>query len=181
MTTTVLSPLAQPFHPIMGQDMNPTIYNDGVPTLTFQGSDSEFLLTIHDETLEEAFPPTAQDAAELEAVETFVALMANLAFLEEREENARTLHAGLKKRWEVRRGLAGRPRTPRHSVRQVIHGKHHLLDDSDEVVVYDHTHTLIDHRMRARATLGMAKPLMAKKLGKHVARPKPIQQPRKFY
>lgn len=35
-------------------------------------SDADFLNTFSDETLEEAFPPTAQEAAELEAVEVFV-------------------------------------------------------------------------------------------------------------
>lgn len=35
-------------------------------------SNTDFLKTFSDETLEEAFPPTAEEAAELEAVEVFV-------------------------------------------------------------------------------------------------------------
>ena len=61
-----------------------TIFNQGVPSLTFSGSESEFLHTIADEAIDEAFPPNAAEAAELEAAETFVSLMAQLALLEEK-------------------------------------------------------------------------------------------------
>lgn len=88
----LLSPLAHPFHPLMGEDFNAVIYNNGkqhwhinlltwqltilfslgIPSLRMDQSDSDFLKTFSDETLEEAFPPTAQEAAELEAAEVFV-------------------------------------------------------------------------------------------------------------
>lgn len=172
--TSVLSPLARPFHPIMGGDPIPAIYNDGVPSLTFQGSESEFLRTIDDDAIDEAYPPNAEEAAELEAVEIFVDLMATLAFMEEREEATRTVHAGLKKRWEARRELIKRPRPPKHLIQRVVHqGSHHL--DSSDIVIYDNSPTLLEHRMRARESLRMAKPRMAKpRMTK-----RPIQQPRK--
>jgi hypothetical protein len=43
----------------------------GIPTLRVQNK-SEFLKGFSDDTMDDAFPPTAQDAAELEAVEMFV-------------------------------------------------------------------------------------------------------------
>jgi len=178
MTASVLSPLAEPFHPMMGEVISPTIFNDGVPAFTFQGSESEFLHSITDETLDEAFPPSAEDAAELEAAEFFVGLMANLAVLEEREEAARMLHAGLKKRWEARRGLSGKPRAPRHLVHPVRHGEPHLLN-SNEIVMYDHTSTIVDNRMRAKHNTQMTKPRMMKRSFQRTAYKKPIQQPRK--
>lgn len=88
-------------------------------------SDTDFLKTFSDETLEEAFPPTAEEAAELEAVEVFVVsgllahtflvchdasdqprvlknLMANLDMLERKEEATRLVRAGLQKRLEAK-------------------------------------------------------------------------------
>jgi hypothetical protein len=177
MTASVLSPLAQPFHPIMGLEVQPTIYNNGIPSLTFSGTEHEFLSCITDETLDEAFPPTAEEAAELEEAELFVALMANLAALEESEEAARALHAGLKKRWEARRGLVGKPRAARHIVAQVNHGEPRLLD-SHEIVVVDHTPLRIENRMRAKEH-GMVKPRMNKNLGAQFGHKRPIHQPLK--
>lgn len=178
MTASVLSPLAEPFHPIMGEVVSPTIFNDGVPSLTFQGSESEFFHSITDETLDEAFPPNAEDAAELEAAEFFVGLMANLAVLEEREEAARFLHAGLKKRWEARRRLCGKPRAPRHLVNPVRHGEPRLLD-SNEIVIHDHASIVFDNRMRAKQNIQMTKPRMKMRSLQRAAYKKPIQQPRK--
>ena len=181
MTASVLSPLAQPFHPIMGDVVHPTIFNDGVPSLMFAGSKAEFLQSFTDETLDEAFPPTAEDAAELEDVDFFVNLMANLAVLEEKEEAARSLHAGLKKRWEARRGLHGKPRAAKHLVQRVNHGEPHLLD-SKEVVIHDPTPLLVEHRMRAQENSKMTKPLFKQKVANNnFGHKRPIQQPRKNY
>lgn len=62
--------------------------------------------------MEEAHPPTAQEAAELEAAELFVVsklreisnlknLMPNLDMLERKEDATRLVRAGLKKRLEA--------------------------------------------------------------------------------
>ena len=176
MTASVLSPLAQPFHPIMGEEVHPTIFNNGVPSLTVLGSEHEFLMSITDETLDDAFPPTAEDAAELEACELFVRLMADLAMLEEREEASRTLHDGLKKRWEARRGLDGKPRSAKHVVKRVSHAAPHLLESQD-IVVVDKTSFHIENRMRAMEH-GI-KPRMNDKTGATFSHKKPIHQPRK--
>jgi hypothetical protein len=181
--TFVLSPLAKPFHPLIGQDVNSIIYNDGVPSLAFQGSPSQFLHTIEDETLDEAFPPSAEEAAELEAVEIFVEMMATLSYLEEKEEAARAVHAGLKKRWEARRELVNRPKLAKHLVKSVLHAQPAAVGCLD-IVVFDHAHVLEENRMRQRAKAQMAKLAMPKKNnGNKMAmmhqQQKPIQQPRK--
>jgi hypothetical protein len=184
MMTSVLSPLAKPFHPMMGQDVNSIIYNDGVPSLAFQGSPSQFLHTIQDEALDEAFPPTAEDAAELEAVELFVEMLATLSFLEDREEATRAVQTGLKKRWEARRELVGRPKAAKHLVKPVVHAQP-MSAGSMDIVAYDHSHVLQDHRMLQREQARMAKLAMPKKnnnngkMGMMHHQQKPIQQPRK--
>lgn len=180
--TSVLSPLAKPFHPLMGQDVNSIIYNDGVPALAFQGSPSQFLHTIEDETLDEAFPPSAEDAAELEAVEIFVEMMATLSYLEDKEEAARDLHSGLKKRWEARRELVHRPKPAKHLVKSVVHAQPNTVGSLD-IVVFDHSHVLQEHRLRQRESAHMAKLSMPKKNNGNkmsmMHQHKPIQQPRK--
>ena len=178
MATSILSPLAHPFHPALGEDLNPTIYNDGIPSMTFGGSQSDFLLTLADETIDEAFPPNAAEAAELEDAEIFVDLMASLDFLEEKEEATRTNYAGLKKRWKARRELVKRPRPPKHLVKKVLHGDPRLLD-SEEIVLYDQSHNVLEHRMLAKETLRLAKPHVAKRIASKLHHTKPIQQPRK--
>ncbi|KAG7363460.1 hypothetical protein IV203_026820 [Nitzschia inconspicua] len=180
--TFVLSPLAKPFHPTMGQDVNSIIYNDGVPSLSFQGSPSQFLHTIQDDALDEAFPPNAEDAAELEAVEVFVEMMAALSYLEEKEEAARALHSGLKKRWEARRELVGRPKQARHLVKPVVHAQPNAAGSMD-LVAFDQSHVLQEHRMLQRENARIAKQAMPKKSNNKMVvmqhQHKPIQQPRK--
>jgi hypothetical protein len=180
--TSVLSPLAKPFHPSIGQEVNSVIYNDGVPSLSFFGSDSDFLHLIEDETLDEAFPPSAQDAAELEAVELFVEMMAALSYLEDKEEATRAVHSGLKKRWEARRELVGRPKLAKNLVKQVVHNQSSNTGTM-ELVAFDHSHILEEHRMCQREQARMAKLAMPKKNNiknkMMVHTQKPIQQPRK--
>lgn len=105
---SVLSPTAKPFQPVEF-----AIFNDGVPSSVYYGShpEHEVLMHIEDDALDEKFPPSASDAAEIEAVEAFVDLMAWLSFLDEHEESARTSFKGFPKRWESRRaaGLIGKP------------------------------------------------------------------------
>ena len=82
MTASVLSPQAAPFHPLSYEPINLAVYNDGVPSLAFsKGSESEVLHGISDDTIDEAFPPTAEEAAELEAAELFVSMMVNKTWL----------------------------------------------------------------------------------------------------
>jgi hypothetical protein len=150
--SSVLSPLAPAFHPqAFYEPVNLAIFNDGVPSCMFQaGQETMLLHGITDDALDEAFPPDASDAAELEACEFFVSLMSNLAYLEEREEAARSeYHLGLKKRWAARRELIGRPRPPRNSVHSVSHGDH-FMTDSQDLVVQDNNRHSIEHQMRAR-------------------------------
>ena len=181
MTASVLSPQAAPFHPLSYEPINLAVYNDGVPSLAFsKGSESEILHNISDDTIDEAFPPTAEEAAELEAAELFVSMMVNFAMLEEREEAARLTRAGLMKRWEARRKQVAHPRPPKHIVQRVNHGEH-IFGNSDALVVFDHSHQVLEHRMRAKETSRMAKPNLHKKMAKGTALRKPIQQPRKNY
>jgi hypothetical protein len=181
--TSLLSPLAKPFHPLMGQDVNSIIYNDGVPSLAFQGSPSQFLNTIEDETLDDAFPPSAEDAAELEAVEIFVEMMASLSFLEDKEEAARSVHSGLKKRWEARRELVHRPKPAKHLVKPVLHASPASVGSLD-VAVFDHSHVLQEHRMRQREKAYTSKLVLpnkntCNKITVMHHQHKHIQQPRK--
>jgi hypothetical protein len=178
---SVLSPLAEPFHPLVGVSVpNAIIYNDGVPCLAFQGSESEFLHFITDETIDEVFPPDAQEAAEIEAMEIFVDLMANLSYLEEREEAARSVeHTGLKKRWEARRELEGRPRPAKHSVSPAMHDQPRGEDVKDLATLHQSCLSH-EHRMRqreiSRLTRLPKRDFKATVLSYHQ---KPIQQPRK--
>jgi len=185
----MLSVTAKPFHPTHGTEINTIIYNDGIPSCSFEGSDSEFLHTITDEAIEEAFPPSAQEAAELEAVEVFVEMLANLAHLEEKEEMTRFSpdHTGLGKRWEVRRELQGKPRPAKHSVKPVMHYQHpHPSEEHvKDLVAFDleKAHgSLKEQRMIQRETERMAR-LTTPHKNKTVAikhkKQMPIQQPRK--
>lgn len=183
----MLSVTAKPFHPVRGTEMNAIIYNDGIPVCSFQGTDTEFLHSITDEAIDEAYPPSAQEAAELEAVEMFVEMMAMLAHLEEKEELTRFSadHTGLGKRWMARRELVGKPRPAKHSVKQVIHHHHPNEEKHTELVAFDgdaRNDTLKEHRMRQRELARMARHVTPNKNKNSMNRHKrfvPIQQPRK--
>eukprot|EP00574_Skeletonema_japonicum_P004641 CAMPEP_0201723698 /NCGR_PEP_ID=MMETSP0593-20130828/7650_1 /ASSEMBLY_ACC=CAM_ASM_000672 /TAXON_ID=267983 /ORGANISM="Skeletonema japonicum, Strain CCMP2506" /LENGTH=173 /DNA_ID=CAMNT_0048214829 /DNA_START=114 /DNA_END=635 /DNA_ORIENTATION=- len=96
------------------------IYNEGRPSCTFYGNQSEHdvLQCINEEAIETCFPPSAEDAAELDAAEDFVETMAWLSFLDECDERARFSFEGLGKRWSARRaaGLIGKPNPMREGV-----------------------------------------------------------------
>ena len=177
----LLSPLAKPFHPHMGQEVNSIIYNDGIPSLSFTGSDTEFLHTITDDAIDEAFPPTAEEAAELEAVETFIEMLVTLSFLEDKEEATRAgdLSYGLKKRWEARRELVSRPKPAKNTIKPVVHTQPTNVGMTD-LVVFDHSNVLQEHRMRQREVAARMGKLPKKNskmmMPNHY---KPIQQPRK--
>mmetsp|Transcript_14968 Transcript_14968/g.41671 ORF Transcript_14968/g.41671 Transcript_14968/m.41671 type:complete len:186 (+) Transcript_14968:497-1054(+) len=183
----MLSVAAKPFHPIMGTEVNAVIYNDGIPSCCFQGTDSEFLHSITDEAIDEAFPPDAQEAAELEAVETFVEMMATLAHLEEREEITRFSedHKGLGKRWMARRELESKPRPAKHLVEKVHHCQRPTTLKVTDLVPYDlekNHPNLKDQRLRSRELERMARlttPHLKMKEKIHQKKQLPIQQPRK--
>eukprot|EP00934_Nitzschia_sp_Nitz4_P002297 Nitzschia sp. Nitz4//scaffold2_size372955//152622//153161//NITZ4_000408-RA/size372955-processed-gene-0.497-mRNA-1//-1//CDS//3329546733//2297//frame0 len=177
MTASVLSPLAKPFHPSMGEEAHPTIFNNGVPILTVKSTETDFLRTISDEALDEAFPPSAEEAAELEAVEMFVMLMMNLDSLEEREEAARTIYAGLAKRWEARRTLQGKPREAKGSIKEVKHGDPRS-QETRHVVIHNSGPSLADNHMRMKENAKKNKTQMNFKATKPM-HSRPIQQPRK--
>jgi len=186
----MLSVTAKPFHPVHGAEVNAIIYNDGIPSCSFQGTNSEFLHSITDEAIDEAFPPSAEEAAELEAVEMFVEMMANLAHLEEREEMTRFSedHTGLGKRWIARRELKGKPRPAKHSVKPVIHSQHGPSHGNvTDLAAFDlekSQGSLKEHRMRQRETERMARLTTPHKNKVETNRHKkqmPIQQPRKQF
>jgi len=180
----MLSVTAKPFHPVHGKEVDSIIYNDGIPCLSFQGSDTEFLHSITDDAIDEAFPPTAQEAAELEAVEAFVEMMAALAHLEEREEKTRFHpdHTGLAKRWFVRRELVDKPHPARHSIKPVIHHHQHNDENVTDLVAFaTQCFSVKEHKSRQREVSRMERHSMSNKNKKNVNRQQhiPIQQPRK--
>lgn len=185
--TSVLSPLAAPFHPTF-EPINIAIYNDGVPCMSVMGTRAEFeiLHGIPDDALDEQFPPTAEDAAEIEAAERFVECMASLAMLEEMEEKARMSFCHIKKRWEARRseGLHGKPRPAR---RDASPENHHQSANvrkqmkETSLVPFKHAHyflllTALEQRERAKTE---ARRMSSQTGMKMTHGQKPIQQPRK--
>lgn len=186
----LLSPLAPAFSPSLRPDQcDIAIYNDGVPCMcpADQHSESCILEGIGEEALDEFFSPTAQEAAEIEAAEIFVSMMARLALLEEREEQARQdLNSMLPKRWEARReqGLVGKPR-PAHvrstSNDRNAHDKPVVRET--RLVPHEHRHkdlqlTEYVSRERTRAQLHRVPTKIPKQKRAHYRMP--IQQPNKF-
>uniref|UniRef100_A0A6T6G227 Uncharacterized protein n=1 Tax=Craspedostauros australis TaxID=1486917 RepID=A0A6T6G227_9STRA len=147
----MLSAHATPFVPLTYEPVELAIFNDGVPAMV-PTDKHEVVHNIPDEAIDEIFPPTAEEAAELEIVEHYVSLMARLDLMEELEEAARNDHTGFLKRWEARRELSGRPRQARHSVSHVDHGKRPSIqrDITDGIVVHDQSHLELENRLRAR-------------------------------
>lgn len=178
----LLSPLAAPFQPSF--EAPPiAIYNDGVPALV--GNDSEILHGIQDDALDE-FPPSAEEAAELEAVEIFVDILATLSILEEREEKARASFCHVQKRWEARRedGLLTKPRPAKNLVETVDHVHVHVGKPikTTDLIPFDHlpkanAAALLETRQRAREDARVSN-RAEKKVGR-LNQPRPLHQPRK--
>lgn len=174
--TTGLSPDAPSFYPSSFEHGDfAYVYNDGVPgfVLTCENDVAEVLHGIQDKAIDENFPPTAEEAAEMEAVQAFVEMMAGLALMEEHEERARVDFASFEKRWEARRaeGLTGKPNPPKGLVQLKNH--HPRLAQSVKTLVKTspvHVHPPKDH--------GPAK-FAIHKNPKHISGHHPIQQPRK--
>lgn len=182
----MLSVTAKPFHPVHSPEINAVVYNDGIPSCTFEGTGSEFSHSITDETIDEVFlgSMTAQEAAELEAVEVFVEMMAALSRMEEREEIARFSedHTGLGKRWEARRELVGKPRPAKHSVKKVVHGTRPSVEKATDLVAFASNVLREEHKTRQREVARAAK--LASNHKTHHAHHQAkmtIQQPRKQY
>lgn len=180
----MLSPLAHPFHPT-GTIESFQIFNDGIPSLTPVGTD--LIRGFSDETMDECFPPTAQDIAELEAVEEFLHTLVRLEQLEEREERVRHDISILPKRWAVRRELQGKPRPARSAERDGSHSRYATTEDELKIIIHDrkqrdfnaermehhHSHrdNIVSKNQAARSNRIMN--------GKRTTRP--IIQPRKGY
>lgn len=101
MSQTLLSPLAKPFIPSLNDAFQFSIFNDGIPSL--HPVDQRGIVTgISDEAIEDHFPPTMDELEELEEVDYFVQMLADLDLLESREEKSRDF-MDVKKRWSTRR------------------------------------------------------------------------------
>jgi len=184
----ILSPLAAPFHPTF-EPVNLAIYNDGVPTLAVPDeAERELLHGIQDDALDEGFPPDAMDAAELEAVETFVDILATLSLMEDRELAAREGFVGLAKRWKARRedGLLHRPRPAKHSVHVIDHQRGKALNSINITDLVSYTPncpksimSLCSRQQQNEKHMSKASMKAGKNLGS--SQRKPLQQPRKHY
>lgn len=182
-----LSPDAKPFHPYcFYEPIRVAIYNDGIPSLVVKSESavSEILHGIQDEALDEEFPPDAQEAAELEAVEIFVELMAQLSLLEDLEERSREKFCHIRKRWEARRKEGLKKARPRPSKNMVDRSDHNTQTNAlfstqcRSLVPNSHHHNrekMIHHEMNRRADQPLKKmPLLNGQIMQ-----RPIQQPRK--
>mmetsp|Transcript_25608 Transcript_25608/g.36095 ORF Transcript_25608/g.36095 Transcript_25608/m.36095 type:complete len:197 (+) Transcript_25608:81-671(+) len=192
--TTLLSPLANPFRPHFEEPYEIAIFNDGVPSMTTVDAHGEYDLLhgISDEAIDEQFPPTAEEAAEMEAAENFVEVMVRLAMMEEMEESARVNFDHVQKRWEARRmeGLVGKPNPPRNhemDTERVLQKYGHIVrpNTDERIVPFEHRHrelavASLEHRIRAKQEAKLAKHAPDKKLTGLRGR-KPVQQPRKHY
>lgn len=147
------------------------------------GSDHDIVQGYPDEAIDENFPPSAQEAAELEAVETFVDILATLAVLEDREEKARSSFCHVTKRWEARRkdSLVGKPRQAKHLVNLVDHDNVGRPLRSSDLVPFSHANRalaveLVQSRQRSRDEFRRSNG-RGDKRAHH--QPRPLQQPRK--
>jgi len=148
MSTTVLSPLAVPFHP----STSDIIFNNGVPSLININGVGEIIFGISDDAIEELYPPTAEDVAEMETVELFVEIMAHLSILEDKEERARSDFGHIKKRWEKRReeGLRGRPKPAKTGFEPAHHVTSRIHEDKTSLVPFHSLHCgNFDNNIRA--------------------------------
>ncbi|KAI2492761.1 hypothetical protein MHU86_21804 [Fragilaria crotonensis] len=181
MTTGMLSPLAPPFHPISSMESF-QIFNDGIPSLMpLQG---DIIRGFSDETLDECFPPSPEEAAELDAVEDFIWTLVQLEMLEEREERVRHDYTILPKRWAVRRELHGRPRAAR-STPPVVHLKR-SPEDELKLIVYerklrDFNSEKMEHHHSHKDVINSKRQVMRCNKALNGRPTRPIIQPRKGF
>lgn len=205
MSTSILSPLASPFLPFSSgneyqyfggsSSASPefaAIYNNGVPSMVVtgdhnHGGECTVLHNLSDETIEELFPPSAEEAAELDSVDSFVEVLADLSILEESEEKARHDFGKIAgKRWEVRReqGLVGRPKPARTTSAESSHHLGPMNEKETSLVGHDQKNTIRlrksieNNRIAARVKMDLRQATPKNVRGFHGNRP--IQQPRKF-
>lgn len=151
------------------------IFNDGIPSLLPVGSD--IIRGISDEAIDECFPPTAEEVAEMEVVDHFVNTLAALDLLEEREERVRLDLSILPKRWAVRRELNGKPRPARSEIPAKSHSSH---EDEIKLVVYDRKHRSYEKNDHGNNLISSRHHVIrANKKVNSWRVNKPIQQPRK--
>jgi hypothetical protein len=113
------------------------IYNDGIPSLMPLGAG--IIRGISDEAIDECYPPTAEEVAELEAVEAFVEALAEFEMMEEMQEQlGEDFDKFFARRWTARRELLGKPKKARSEPVLMIHGKSkHMTEDELKIVVHD--------------------------------------------
>jgi hypothetical protein len=187
------------------------IYNDGVPCLTMttekdrrdilNGINDEAFIGNEDDPATTCFPLDANDAAELEEMDAFVMEMANLSFLEEREEQARASFSHVQKRWEVRRQKGASHRGPHPRMNLIVPSNHNPTgtgasktpppssssNSISSIIAYSHALHAHEERMRDKEVLATSasrrgggvdqRHVASKNNVKHIRRP--IQQPRK--
>jgi len=188
-----LSPLARPYAPIEAHTNTDSIfraiYLNGIPQLVAFGehSDHEVIHNISDEAIDDLFPPTATDAAELDATDDFLRTMVDLSYLEEREERARNEFSHVKKRWESRRqdGMKGKGKLTQNRVgmRHVIH-RASILDPAERNIVTYGNHiarrSFLEQDSRPREkSIAKNQNIQRRSKGLH-GHSKSIQQPRKM-
>mmetsp|Transcript_19016 Transcript_19016/g.27018 ORF Transcript_19016/g.27018 Transcript_19016/m.27018 type:complete len:197 (+) Transcript_19016:82-672(+) len=153
--TMYLSPLAVPFEPTARCNNAALfhIYNNGVPSMVNLCGEYPVIEGISDEAIETLFPPTLEEIQEMEEVDFFVELLAEIDVLEDRDLRARSF-ADIKKRWSSRRkegvpvgggSRQGRHRQPRipNPVAGVPMACHHRV--SEEIVPYNANQAKLTH------------------------------------
>mmetsp|Transcript_9760 Transcript_9760/g.13795 ORF Transcript_9760/g.13795 Transcript_9760/m.13795 type:complete len:192 (+) Transcript_9760:30-605(+) len=180
---SLLSPLASPYAP-PPDDQFKIIYSDGQPVAIHSGmyAGHEVLQNISDDAIDEAFPPNAEDAAELDAVEDFVRFMANISILEEEEEKARNEFNHVGRRWEARReeGLKGKPLPVTGMISKKKHLNNHDLNWNGRKSIV-HRDFFLPKNKRNNGEISKKfgrKPATTKSMFQR-GRNNPIQQPRK--
>mmetsp|Transcript_53182 Transcript_53182/g.78942 ORF Transcript_53182/g.78942 Transcript_53182/m.78942 type:complete len:190 (-) Transcript_53182:405-974(-) len=189
MSTSVLSPLAQPFFPPSGMATgHGLVSSDSCFAISYNGNPScvcvdeaEVMRGITDEAIEECFPPTIEDIEELEETDFFVALMATLDMIEEKEEKSRGF-SDVKKRWATRRKegipVGGRCRPPKEG--DIVASTHRNLSFkmSDKIVPKGKVYHDGNRIKNWRVGHSMKHPVSKRNTGMH-GHFRPIQQPRK--
>jgi len=190
---SVLNPLASSFHPRFDEPLDfGTIYTNGVPSASFSGTHPEHdtLHNIPDNAIDEAFPPSANEAAELDAVMDFVLTMSYLNVVEEQEEKARMNFSHVGKRWEARRtrGMVGRPhpaKSPKAGNSLGMAKNHQMYSQETDIVLYDwgKKNYMPYHDMECMRSrnIGRGHHGIHKRHASGRGHMKPIQQPRKQY
>jgi hypothetical protein len=182
--SAILSPLAAPFYPSSNMEEEcpfSVIYSNGIPTGLI--NEHESIANIPDYTIDEKFPPTAVDAAEMDAVDDFLNVMVDLSFIEDREERGRTdIGSVASRRWEAKRqeGLKGRPHLSYGSVERIIHEANQMNKNEKRLIpnARHSAHLFDEKRNNKNSTLHSQVHTQKRNASAH-RYTKSIQQPRK--